>query len=230
MTTTDTAASPTDDQATRSRFTAWPLWITFTGVLSLVALLMESRPVSETKDGRTVTALDAITVDPDVFRISGVLGYLAALSMLLLAALWHQRVSRRFPGSTASHLITFSGIASAALSTMAYGWRGALGDYLPGGPEAGTFDTEGLYNYYVMVDFSPYIAYVPLLGACFGLTWMAFRDRLVSRPLGAAAGGLATLLLAAVIITGVPGLPFVTILGLVVAGIWLAVGRSAITQ
>ena len=148
----------------------------------------------------------------------------------MLAALWHQRVSRRFPSSTASHLITFSGIASASLAMLAFGWRAALGNYLPGGVEEDTYDTEGLYNYYVMNDFSPYIAFVPLLGACFGLAWMAFHDRIVSRVLGGVAGAVATALLLAVAITGVPGLPAIVLLGLVVAGIWLAVGRSAITQ
>lgn len=230
MTTADTLDTPTTNRAAPGRFTAWPLWISFTGALGLVALLLEERPDGDGDFGRAVTAEDAVSVGHELFRIGGFLGYLAALSLLVVAALWHQRVSRRFPDSTASHLITFSGIASASLATLAFGWRGALGDYLPGGPEEDTYDTEGLYNYYVMNDFSPYIAFVPLLGACFGLAWMAFRDRLVSRALGGVAGTVAVLLLLAVAITGVPGLPAIVLLGLVVAGIWLAVGKSAITQ
>ena len=229
MTTTDVLTDPTADRRTTRRFTAWPLWISFTGALGLVALLLEERPDGDGDFGRAVTAEDAIGVGHELFRVSGVLGYLTALSLLVLAALWHQRVSRRFPSSVASHLITFSGIATAALATLAFGWRGALGDYLPGGPEEGTYDTEGLYTYYVMNDFSPYIAFVPLLGACYGLAWMAFGDRIVSRALGSVAGAVATALLLAVAVTGVPGLPAVVLLGLVVAGIWLAVGRSAIT-
>jgi hypothetical protein len=58
---------------------------------------------------------------------------------------------------------------------------------------------------------------------------MAFGDRLVSRVLGALAGLFATALLVAVVVTGVPGLPAMVLLGLIVAGIWLAVGRSPIT-
>jgi hypothetical protein len=139
-------------------------------------------------------------------------------------------VGRRFAGSTGATLVTFSLVATAALTTLAFGWRGALGNYLPGGAEENTYDTEGLYNYYVMNDFSPYIAFVPLLGAAYGLTWMAFREGLVSKPLGGLAGLLATALLGAAAVTGVPGLPAMVLLGLVIGGIWLSVGRSPITQ
>jgi hypothetical protein len=231
MSTTEAPASATQDRVpARRRFTAWPLWASFTGALGLVALLLEGRVNDGEELGRPVAAEDVMAVGHEMFRISGVLGYLAALSLLVLAAVWHQRVSRRFPDSTASNLVTFSAVATAALVTLSFGWRGALGNYLPGGGEEGSYDADGLYTYYVMNDFSPFIAFVPLLGACYGLAWMAFRDRLVSRALGGVAGVVATLLLLAVAVTGVPGLPAIVLLGLVVAGIWLAVGRSPITS
>jgi hypothetical protein len=59
---------------------------------------------------------------------------------------------------------------------------------------------------------------------------MAFRERLVSRGLGACAGGMALLVFGAVAVSGVPGLPFASAVGLVVGGIWLAVGRSQIVM
>jgi hypothetical protein len=40
----------------------------------------------------------------------------------------------------------------------------------------------------------------------------------------------ALLILGAVAVTGVPGLPFAGSLVLVIVGVWLAVGRSAITR
>ena len=170
----------------RRRFTAWPLLGTLTGLLGLVSLFSEARP-DENGSGfdYPVTAEDAVSVSNEIFRVAGVTGYLTALLLLVFAAVWHQRVGRRFTGSTGATMVTFSLVATAALVTLAFGWRGALGNYLPGGPEENTYDTEGLYNYYVMNDFSPYIAFVPLLGAAYGLAWMAFRESLVSKPLGA---------------------------------------------
>jgi hypothetical protein len=226
----------TDDQlvdtptSSRSRFTAWPLLATLTGLLGLASLFGEARPDDSSDYDYPVTAAEAISVSNDLFRLSGVTGYVTALLLLLLAAVWQQRVGRRFADSLGASLVTFSLVACAALTTLAFGWRGALGNYLPGGPEENTYDTEGLYNYYVMNDFSPYIAFVTLLGAAYGLAWMAFREGLVSKGLGGLAGTVATALLVAVAVTGVPGLPAMILLGLVIAGIWLAVGRSAITQ
>ncbi|WP_205473315.1 hypothetical protein [Nocardioides sp. SYSU D00038] len=230
MSTTDVTPSTTTPPSTR-RFTAWPLLASLVGLLGLVALFCEARPDDNGSGFKyPVTAEDAISVDNDLFRIAGVLGYVVALLLLVLAATWHQRVTKRFPDSTGSTLVTFSAVATAALVTLAFGWRGALGNYLPGGPEENTYDTEGLYNYYVMNDFSPYISFIPLLGACYGLAWMALKEGLVSKPLGVVAGVYATLLIGAVAVTGVPGLPAIVLVGLIIAGIWLAVGRSRITQ
>lgn len=211
-------------------FTAWPLLITACGVLGLAALLLEGRPESqEGFQGGPVTAEDVLLVDHLPYRLSGVLGYLLVLLLIVTAAVWRHRVERRFSGSVGATVVSFGVLATTGLVALAYGWRAALGDYLPGGPEEDTYDTEGLYNYFVMNDFSPYIAFVPLLGSAYGLAWMAFRERLVSRGLGAASGLFATALLGAVFVTGVPGLPALVLAGLAVAGVWLALGRSAIT-
>ena len=211
-------------------FTAWPLLITLCGVLGVVALLLEGRPDSSGDFDYPVTADDVLGVDHLPYRLSGAIGYVVALLLLVTAAVWRHRVERRFPGSVGATVVSYGVVATAAITTLAYGWRGAVGNYLPGAVEEDTYDTEGLYNYFILTDFSPYIAFIPLLASAYGLAWMAFRERLVSRGLGALSALLATALLAATFITGVPGLPSMIIVGLVVAGIWLAVGRSAITS
>lgn len=212
------------------RFTAWPLLATLTGVVGLVALLSENRPDGSDDFDYPLTAQDAASVGHEAFRVSGVAGYVTALLLLLLAATWHHRVGRRFTGSIGATVITHSLVATAALATLAFGWRGALGNYLPSGSEGDTYDAEGLYTYFVLNDFSPYIAFVPLLATGFALGWMAFREGLVAKPLGALGALLAAALLLATAGTGVPGLPALMLVALVVGGVWLAIGRSAITQ
>ena len=229
MSLTDDRLVDTQREGSRS-FVAWPLLATATGLLGLVSLFCEARPDDSSDYDYPVTADEAVSVGHEIFRVAGLGGYVCAILLLVLASVWHQRVGRRFTGSTGATLVTFSLVATAALVTLAFGWRGALGNYLDGGQEENTYDTEGLYNYYVMNDFSPYIAFVPLLAAAFGLAWMAFREGLVSKPLGGLAGLLASALLVAVAVTGVPGLPAMILVGLVVGGVWLAVGRSAITR
>ncbi|WP_145724171.1 hypothetical protein [Nocardioides sp. J9] len=213
-----------------SRFTAWPLMITLCGLLGLVALLLEGRPDNSSDFDYPVTAEHVLEIDHLPYRLSGAIGYVVALLLVAAAVMWRHRVERRFPGSAGATAVSYGVLATAALVTLTYGWRGALGDYLPGGPEEDTYDTEGLYNYFVMTDFSPYIAFVPLLASAYGLAWMAFHERLVSRGLGALSAVFASALLLAVFVTGVPGLPALIVVGLIVAGIWLAVGRSPITM
>lgn len=226
-----TAPVPTSPAsgASARRFTAWPLLISASGALGLLSILMENRPDNSEDFDYPFTSAALAEVDVTPYRISCLLGYALAVLLLVTAAVWKHRVERRFTGSIGATVVSLGVVATAGLVALSFGWRGAVGDYFPGGPEDGTYDTEGLYNYFILTDFSPYIAFVPLLASAFGLAWMAFAERLVSRGLGAAAGLVATALLVAVAVTGVPGLPFAIVLGLVVAGIWLAVGRSPIT-
>lgn len=212
-----------------SRFTAWPLLISASGALALASAFLEGRPESDPSFEYPVNAEDLLLIDPLPYRISGALGFVLALLLLVTAAVWRHRVERRFTGSIGASLVGYGVLATAALVTLAYGWRGAVGDYFPGGPEEDTYDLEGLYNYFILTDFSPYIAFVPLVASAYGLAWMAFRERLVSRGLGAAAGLLATGGLIASFVTGVPGIPGAVVMGLLPAGIWLAFGRSPIT-
>lgn len=223
-----TSRSASPETASGSSFTAWPLLITLCGVLGMVALFLEGRPDGDSDFDYPVTAEDILGLDYVPYRISGAIGYLLAIMLLVTAAVWRHRVERRFPGSVGATVVSLGVVATAGITALTYGWRGALGNYMPGAMEENTYDAEGLYNYYVMTDFSPYIAFVPLLASAFALTWMAFRERLVSRGLGAASGILATALLGAVIVLGVPGLPAMILLGLIVAGVWLAFGRSPI--
>ncbi len=216
---------------TRRRFTAWPLWATVSGALGLTATVVLDARAGDTADSSyMVTVRDMAALDHTMFRIGGFVGYLAVIALVVFAAVWRRRVVQRFPGSAGAPVVTYGFLVSASTLTLAYGWKGALGNYLHGAMEAGTYDDAGLYVYYVMNDFSPYIGWLGVLIGLLGLVWMSFAEGLVSRGLGAVTGFFTIAPLLAVAITGVPGLPVATILGLLVAGVWLAVGRSAITQ
>lgn len=227
-------SAPTLDQldterSSRSQLRAWPLWAVAAGLLGFVATVLTDARAGDTSDPHyTVTVKDIPALDHELFRLGGLAGFLSVVALLVLAAVWHRRVSQQYTWSAGASLVTFGLVAAAAALTLAYGWKGALGNYLHGAMEEGTYDDQGLYAYYVMNDFSPYLAWFPVTIALLGLAWMAFRERLVSRGLGAFSGLTSLALIAAVAVTGVPGLPFASSLCLMVAGIWLAVGRSKI--
>lgn len=227
----DPMTRPTGPEArTRGGFAAWPLLMTLCGLLALVVQFCESRPDGTGDFDYPVTSEDVMGLDHTLFRISGALGYVLALLLLFCAVVWKHRVERRFPDSRGATLVTYGVLACSALVALAYGWRASLGNYLPSGSEGDLYDAEGVFTYYVMNDFSAYIAFVPLLAAAYGIGWMAFGDGIVSRGLGAGAVLFASALLIVTFVTGVPGIPAMIVVGLIVAGVWLSFGRSAITQ
>lgn len=213
------------------RFTAWPLWIALAGVLGVVSTVITDERVDSGSDYAYPVTADAISaLDHLPFRIGGLTGYLTVIALLVAAAVWRQKVERRHPWSLGANLVTFGIVAAAGALALVYGWKGALGNYLHGAGEENTYDDQGLYVLYMINDFGPYFAWVPVLGSAFGLAYMAFREDLVSKILGAGAAIMAVALLLAVAVTGVPGLPALVALGIVICGVWLAVGRSPITQ
>lgn len=229
MSRTTSAPLMTDSTSRRERLHAWPLWAVAAGVLGAAATVAFDVRAGDTSDPEyTVTVADMAALDHELLRIGGLVGFLCVASLLVLAAAWHRRVAQRFTWSLGAGVVTFGLVASAAALTLAYGWKGALGNYLHGAMEEGTYDDQGLYVYYVMHDFTPYLAWFPVTVALGGLAWMAFAEGLVSRGLGAFSGFMATAILGAVAVSGVPGLPFASSLCLAVVGAWLAFGRSPI--
>ncbi|RNL62138.1 hypothetical protein EFK50_10060 [Nocardioides marmoriginsengisoli] len=225
----DLLVEPTTNQ--ERGFTAWPLWLALTGLLGVASTVAFDKRVDADGDfDYPVTVADMADLDHLFFRIGGFTGYLTVIAMLVTAAVWRQRVERRHPWSVGATVVTFGLVSAAGAMALVYGWKGALGNYLHGAAEENTYDDQGLYVLYNINDFGPYFAWLPVLVAALGLAYMAFREGLVSKVLGFFAGLMAVLLLGMVAVTGVPGLPALISVGVLIAGIWLAVGRSAITQ
>lgn len=223
-----TDSPPADPARAAGRFRWWPLWAAGCGLLGLTATaLTDTRAGS--RPAVTVGAADATTLDQAMLRLGGLAGCLCVAALLVFAAGWQRRVTSTFVWSLGARVVTFGLVTSAASLSLAIGWTGALGSHLRGDVEEEHYDS-GLHVHEVLNDFSAYGGWLPVTVALGGLAWMAFAEGLVSRPLGAVAAGLTTLITAAVAVTGVPGLPYVSMVGLVVVGIWLSVGRSPILQ
>jgi len=227
MTQTHTAnASPEQTTARRPR---WPLYGAAAGVLGFVATFL--------LDGRTsgddvVISHKLFTdLDPLVFRLSMLTGFTAVVLLLVLAANWRRRVEARVPNSTAAHLVPIGLVASAAGLTYGYGWKGALGLYLPGGLEEGSFDDQGLYVYLLLNDFGSFIGWLGVVVAAGAIAWMALRERTVSRWIGIVSllpVIQTTAMLAGLGVPGVAGL--LAPQWLFVACLGLMFGKSTITR
>ena len=207
----------------------WPLAASAAGLLGFVAtLILDGRRAS---DHIALSEKLFTDLSPVPYRLSLVTGYLAVTMLLVTAAQWRRRVEPRVPGSTAAHLVTLGLVASAGGLIYGYGWKGALGLYMPGGLEEKSFDDNGLYVYYMLCDFGAWIGWLGVVIAAGAVAWMGLRERTVSRWIGIVSLLPVIQTTAMVGGMGVPGVP--ALLGplyLVVLGIGLAFGRSTISR
>ncbi|WP_449279677.1 hypothetical protein [Leucobacter sp. GX0328] len=215
-------------------FTAWPLWASAAGALGFAGtIVFDVRPDAETEawlsgEDYSVTSADMLGLAVLPGRLGWTAGLLAMALLLVFAAVWWRR-TQRFERSVGAKVVAFGAIATAATGLLGYGWKGALANYL--GPEAGLYDEQGLFVYYMLTDFGAYFPWFGVLVSALAMAWMAFAERLVSRVLGVVSALFGLGLLALMLVSGVPGIPGTLIQGwLVIAGLWLAVGRSRITE
>ena len=209
------------------RWVAWPLWAVPAGVLGTICSLIVPRPEAALNDPRyTVTPADMAGLSVNAYHVGLVCGFLSVVCLLVLAAPWRRHVEARFDWSAAAPLVSLGLVATAGGLSLAAGWMGALSRYLPDGAESTAYDERGQFTYYVLVDFGPYMVWLGALVSAGALAWMAWRERLVSRVLGTCAGLLSVGVLAATLVTGVPGMPGLAAPAMAVAGVWLALGRS----
>lgn len=235
--TSHSAAADQAVPARPSRDRLWPLWGVLAGVAGFVAtVLLDVRPASE---NAAADRGERIAVGPDLVdeldRIANyagfLVGFVAVAAMIVLHAAWRARVDARFPASIASRVVSGGLLASAAGLALGFGWKGALANYGYDGPEFGMFSDEGLFVYYMLTDFGPYIPWFGTLLAAAAYGWLAWRERLVSRILGTVSLAYAALIAGGMLVTGVPGLAG-PLGGIWLAGtsLWLAVGRSRVTE
>ncbi len=231
MSTLDHATLRVPAPRSDGRLVAWPLWAVPAGVLGTVCSLVVPRPQASLDDPRyTVTPDDMGDLSAGAYHVGLVCGFLAVACLLVLAAQWRRHVEARFEWSAAAPVVSAGLVATAGGLTLAAGWMGALSRYVPGGVERSAYDERGLFTYYVLVDFGPYIVWLGALVSAGALAWMAWRERLVSRVLGTCAGLLSVATLGFSLVTGVPGIPGLAAPAMAVAGVWLAFGRSALVR
>ncbi len=215
----------------------WPIWGALAGLLGFAAtVLTDTRPTSEIE---AAARGEDFIVDPSVMheltRMPNYLGFLigfaAVAAMLVFASAWRSRVETRFPASIAARVVSGGLLISAAGLALGYGWKGALANYGYDGPEVGLYGDDGLFVYFMLTDFGPYIPWLGVLVAAGAFAWLAWRERLVSRVIGTTSGLYFLLVVAGYVGMGVPGLAGpASGLWLLIASLWLVIGRSRVTE
>ena len=216
---------------------AWPLWGAAAGILGFTAtVVFDTRPTSELEAadrGESVivnpSLMDELTRMPNYLGF--LVGFAAVAALIIFAAAWKARVETRFTRSIAARVVSGGLLVTAAGLALAYGWKGALANYGYDGPEAGLYEGDGLFIYFVLTDFGPYIPWLGVLIVAFAFGWMAWRERTISRVLGTLSIAYGLLVVAGFVLMGVPGLAGpASGLWLAIAAIWLSVGSSRVTE
>ena len=229
MTNTQTLDTQTEEPT--GRRARWPLFGAAAGLLGFAATMVLDGRTSNLDDGVAISHDLFVDLNPAVYRASMITGYLAVVLLLVMAANWRRRVEPRVPSSTAAHLVPLGLVASAAGLTYGFGWKGAMGNYIPGGLEDTFFDDQGRYVYFMLNDFGSFIGWLGVVVAAGAIAWMALRERTVSRWLGIVSLLPVVQTTVMVVALGVPGVPGILAgVWLVVVGLGLTFGKSAITR
>ncbi|CAM5310657.1 hypothetical protein GCM10010329_59830 [Streptomyces spiroverticillatus] len=221
------ATTRTDTVEGRAR---WPLYGVAAGLLGLAATLFTD-PRMGIPERDAVDASVLSDLSRGLAHVGLVAGFLTVALLLVLAAAWRRQVEPRVPGSTAAHVVSGALVASAAGLTYGYAWKGALAIYLPTGSDAGPYGDDGLFVYFMLNDFGPYIGWLGVVVAAGAVAWMGLRERTVSRWIGVLSLGPVVAVTGLAGATGLPG--FQGLAGpawLLAACTGLAAGRSTIVR
>jgi hypothetical protein len=216
--TTDTLdaqqGATTADEATASHRWAW--WGVAAGVLGIIGTIVTLVNADDpTPDGMS-------SLDPAMYHVGGAAGYLVVAALLVTAAAWRARVARLMPASIAARVVADGLTASAGALALGYGWKLAMGLYLDGGANAGQFDKNGLFVYYMLNDFGPFIGWLGVVVAAGAMVVLGVRMRAVPRWIGFVSVIPVLAVLAIGLGAGVAGFPGI------VGPLWMIVTFGAL--
>ena len=202
----------------------WAWWGIGAGVLGLVANLIAD-PIGSLTDAqkRQGPAVLGYVHRAD-FHIGAVAGFLAVACVLAFAAGWRQWSERHGPPASAARLVGLALAASAGAMIIGYGIKGPLAIYLPGGINAGTYPRAGLYSFFMLDDSAPFFAWWGVVVAAAGVAWLALRERLVVRWVGAVSVLAVLVALGWLVLTGL------TDFGGIVGPAWLVLASIGLLR
>ncbi|MGH9133199.1 MAG: hypothetical protein ACRDZZ_04625 [Ilumatobacteraceae bacterium] len=243
-TTTTTATTPPIDRipavtnhdeprvTTRDRDgrETWALWGALASVSGAVATLFTINPDLDQAvlgdPAATIAALDHTT-----YHIGVVAGLVTVAAHVFAAAGWRRRADDRAPRSIAASVVSMALLASASAMVIAYGLKGTLANYLPGGSESDMgFTDDGLYAVFTVLDFAPFFAWWGVAVAAGAAGWLALVERLLPRWIGVLGLTLSVVPAVALAATGIPGLPFVSMGWLLATSIGVALGGDSTSR
>lgn len=212
-----------------SRRERWPLVGVAAGITGLLAtVIFDIHVTGDSGGGEAATMAVIDDVNQRSAHLSIIFGYTTVALLLVLAAIWRGAVERRLPESIAARVVSGGLTAAAGALSLGYGWKGAMSIYHPDGDEPNTYDQMGLYTYYILNDFGSWIGWTSVSVAAAAFVWMGLKERSIPPWLGIFSILPILPSWGWMIATGLPGLPAISTIWMVIAFGGLAIHKGAI--
>lgn len=183
----------------------WPLWGVGAGVLGAIGHLFTIQSPSEEEIFSGPALIE--TLDRANYHIGIVTGLAGVFCLLILAAAWRRWATAVAPENLAAGAVPLAMTASAGAMMLAYGFKGALAVYLPGGTDEGAYPNENLLTFFMIDDFGAFISWWGVAMAAGAMAWLALKDRLLPVWIGVLAAIFAIVPVGFVAAMGLPGFP-----------------------
>lgn len=203
-------ASKTD----ASNTSYWPLWGVAAGVLGYVGHLLTMANVTDKERATGVNVVSLLNRND--YYVGVVAGFFAVFCLLVFAAGWRRSLASAV-GSLTAEMVPLALTASAGAMILAYGVKGMLAVYLPGGLNANTYPAEGLYTLFMFDDLAPFMAWFGVTMASAAIIWLSLRERQLPIWIGVASALFTLVPVGMLLLTGLPGFPGI------VAPAWLII-------
>jgi hypothetical protein len=184
----------------------WPLSGAAAALFGGIATLLPSK-VNMQPDNHATSAAVIATLHRWPYQVAVIAGLFSVACMLATATGWRRWAAERAPGNLAAETVGKALGATAAAMMIGFGLLGSLAVYLHGGINQHMFSRDGLFSVYMFIDFAPYVAWWGATVAAAALAWIAFRNRLVPRWLGAMSAAAVAIAVLPMLLTGLPGMP-----------------------
>lgn len=219
--TTTTTERP--DRTTTTHRATWALWGTAAGIGGVLTNLVFVPDVGDAmrKKGDASSVVGAL--DQGMYQLSAIAGFLTVACLLLFAAGLGRWAKAQSSDSLALRTAPTALVASAGALIAAYGVKGMLASYLPGGFNEDSYSDAGRYFYFLLDDLAGYYSWwgVAMAAACIAV--LGLRERLVPRWVGALGALTALVPLVFLVTVGFTGFSgIIAPVFLVIAGVGLS--------
>ena len=226
MTTAMTTPTGTDT-TTGARRSSWALWGSAAGLGGVLTNMVFAQSPEESvrSSGDAAAIIDQLSRTS--YHVTAITGFATIVCLLFFAAGLQRWARAQSADSLALRVAPLGLLVSAAALLVAYGVKGQLAAYLEGGFNETAYTVEGQYFYFLLDDLAGYFGWFGVTVTAGCLAWLAFRERLLARWIGALGGVVVMAAAGFLLVFGFTG--FSGVVGpvfLLVAGIGMSRQRA----